>query len=125
MTDTVVPTPAVMDKEVPVIPGEPNKDDFVQKEFPDPDRLLKQAKQLVVDNYNTNRPSNKTATLTIDSVYIVWFSKTLGNWKAIVASPVARGLLWEVTYNGHRGEAYIDVYRKIINVRVPTGGIHA
>jgi hypothetical protein len=126
------PSPALLDAVRKAVP----KEDFLvvdslkitepeEKDVPDPDRLLMQAKQLVVDNYNANRNAEKTAALTRGSVYIVWFCKTLGNWKAIVASPVARGLMWEVTYNGHRGEAYIDVYKKITNVRVPTGGIHA
>jgi pyruvate/2-oxoglutarate dehydrogenase complex dihydrolipoamide acyltransferase (E2) component len=85
---------------------------------PDPDRFLTMAKELVVTNYNDSRPLRTSAELTVQGVYIVWFSKTLGNWKAIVASPVIRGLLWEVSYNGNRREAYIDVYKKLNNTRI-------
>jgi hypothetical protein len=104
----------------PPQPAEPEP-----KIVPDPDRFLMQAKQLVVENYNNHRDLGRSEELSMGSVYIVWFAKTLSNWKAIVASPVARGLMWEVTYNGNRGEAYIDIYKKLNNVRVPTGGFHS
>ena len=86
---------------------------------PDPDRLLTAAKKLAIDNYNSHRDKERIpAELTMDSVYIVWWAKTLNNWKAIVASSVARGFLWEVTSNGYRKEAYIEVYRKINSKKV-------
>ncbi len=85
---------------------------------PDPDRFLHTAKKVCVDNYNLHRDSSRSPELTTDGVFIVWFAKTLGNWKAIVSSPVARGLMWEVTFNGHRGEVYLDVYKKTNNVKV-------
>jgi hypothetical protein len=90
-------------------------------ESEDPDRFLRTAKQVVVANYNKYRDTAKSPELPDNGVYIVWFSKTLGNWKAIVASPIIRGLLWEVTCNGHRGEIYIDIYKKINNVKVLLG----
>jgi hypothetical protein len=54
----------------------------------------------------------------MDDVYIVMFAKVLGNWKAIVASNVARGLIYEVSYSGHRAEATIDVFTKINSAKV-------
>jgi hypothetical protein len=86
-----------------------------------PDRFLIQAKQLVVDNYNAHRDVNRSQELTMDQVYVVWFTKVLGSWKSVVASPVIRGLLWEVTYNGYKSEAYIDIYKKLNNVRITLG----
>ena len=94
------------------------------KEIPDPDRFLMTAKQLVVDNYNKHRDS-RSRELTISQIYIVWFTKTLGNWKAIVESPVARGLLWEVTFNCYKNEAYITIYKKLNNVKIYLGGTDA
>lgn len=85
---------------------------------PDPDRFLKMAKQLVCDNYNDTKTSKSAPDLTPNTVFIIWYSKVLNNWKAIVGSPVARGMMWEVSYNGHRNQAYIDIYKKLANARV-------
>jgi hypothetical protein len=82
------------------------------------DAHLDRAKQLVVDNYNAHRDRGKTPPITADLVHIVWFVKALGNWKAIVVSPVVRGLLYEVTYNGRRAEAYITIFKKINDVKI-------
>jgi hypothetical protein len=90
--------------------------------YPDPDRFLTMAKRLVADNYNAHQDEEETPPLTIDDLYIVWFSKVLNNWRAQVQSSLVRGLLWMVTYNGPKNEAYIEVYRKINNTKVQTRG---
>lgn len=54
-------------------------------------------------------------------VYIVWFSKTLQNWKALVSTTLPDGKYYEVTYNGDKSETYLDVYVKVENVAVPDG----
>lgn len=87
----------------------------------DVDRFQKTAKQVVVQNFNEHRNPERSPALTTDSVHIVWFAKVLGNWKAIVASPLARGLLWEVSFNGEKNEIYLDVYSKLNNVKIPMG----
>ena len=45
-------------------------------------------------------------------MYIAWFSKTLQNWKALVSGVYVKEYI-EVTYNGDRQEAYVDVYQKV------------
>ena len=57
--------------------------------------------------------------LTPDDLYVVWFAKTLRNWKALVSTDVAQGLYWEVTYNGDKGETYVDTYVKQGNQAIP------
>lgn len=52
---------------------------------------------------------------TITDVKIVWFCKTLQNWKAMVTILVKGGGLYEVTYNGDKEETYIDYYQKVSN----------
>lgn len=84
----------------------------------DSNKYTDKAKQLVVDNYNSHHDSSKTPPLTIELVYVVWFSKVLDSWKAMIGSSVVKGLLYEVTYNGARSEAYVDVYKKINNVKI-------
>lgn len=54
-----------------------------------------------------------------DDVYVVWFSKTIQNWKALVSTTLPDGMYYEVTYNGDKAEAYIDAYKKFENKVVP------
>lgn len=85
----------------------------------DPDRYLLTAKTLVADNYNEHHDDSETPPLDIDDIYILVFAKALNNWKAVLASTVVRGLVWMVSFNGGKNEAYIEIYRKINNVKVP------
>lgn len=57
--------------------------------------------------------------VTKDDFFIVWFSKTLKNWKALVSANYKGASFCEVTYNGDKKETYLDVYRKLENVRIP------
>ena len=52
-------------------------------------------------------------------IYVVWFSKTLQNWKALVSTTLPDQMYYEVTYNGDKKETYIDAYKKFENVCVP------
>ena len=69
-------------------------------------------KKIVVDNFNMHRNPDRSDALTTESVSVVWFVKALGVWKMIISSNLARGLLWEVTYNSAKEEIYLDVYSK-------------
>lgn len=51
-------------------------------------------------------------------IYVVWFSKTLQNWKALLSTELPDGLYYEVTYNGDKKEAYVDTYWKTNNVAI-------
>ena len=77
------------------------------------------AKLLVAQYFNEKVEKTDAAEITIDDVYIVWFSKTLKNWKALVSTTVPDGMYYEVTYNGELGETYLDAYKKWDNVCVP------
>lgn len=54
------------------------------------------------------------------SVYVVWFAKTLQNWKALVSTTLPDGMYYEVTYNGDKKEAYLGAYayKKFDNVKI-------
>lgn len=58
-------------------------------------------------DYNANE-------LALMDMYVVWFCKTLQNWKALVSGVHIKEYI-EVTYNGDNGETYIDVYQKACN----------
>ena len=52
------------------------------------DRMLKKAKNIVVDYFNENIDKTDKVKITEDQVFIVWFSKTLQNWKALLYQTV-------------------------------------
>lgn len=73
---------------------------------------MDKAKQIVVDYFNSHLDKTDGVSITKDQVYIVWFSKTLQNWKALVSTEIPDGQYYEVTYNGDKKETYLDVYKK-------------
>lgn len=84
------------------------------------DQYLEKAKRLVVDAYNHGPSRDMYPPITEDQVFIVWFSKTLQNWKAMVSTTVPLdSSYFEVTYNGDKGETYVDWYFKHSNTVVP------
>lgn len=80
--------------------------------------MLKKAKQLVVNYYNNRVEITDDFEITEENVFIVWFCKTLQNWKALVSTTVSDGMYYEVTYNGDKKETYLDAYKKWENVRI-------
>lgn len=48
-------------------------------------------------------------------IYVVWFCKTLQNWKALVATTLPGSHYYEVTHNGDLRETYVDTYEKTDN----------
>lgn len=76
------------------------------------------AKCMVRDWCNAQWAIYKTP-LTIDDVHVVWICKILGNNKAMLATSVADGMYFEVTYNGERCEFYFDAYKKQQNDCIP------
>ena len=82
--------------------------------------MMNRAKQLVVDYFNAHVDvTDGKKLVTMEDVFIVWFSKTLQNWKALVSTTVSDGMYYEITHNGDKGETYVDVYKKWDNKCVP------
>lgn len=78
-----------------------------------PDQFLEKAKEAVVIEHNNHcRTGYEIET---DDIYIVWFAKTLQNWKALISTDKFEGHYWEVTYNGTKRETYVDRYIKQSN----------
>ena len=57
-----------------------------------------------------------TNEVLAEEMYIVWFCKTLQNWKALISTDVINGVYWEVTHNGDKNETYVDTYTKSSNL---------
>lgn len=82
----------------------------------DPDRFLKIAKLRVVGANAVETAESGEYELTVDDLYIVWFAKILGNWKAMISTnQPGDGLYFEVTYNGEKNQTYVDIYKKSAN----------
>lgn len=81
--------------------------------------MMTKARSIVVQYFNTHTDVTNNFNLNIEDVYVVWFSKTLQNWKALVSTNVPDGMYYEVTYDGDMKRAYLDVYKKWANVVIP------
>lgn len=53
------------------------------------------------------------------TIYVVWFAKTLQNWKAILGTTLDDCMIFELTYNGDKRETYLDAYHKVENKVIP------
>lgn len=68
----------------------------------------------------TNKRMDKSERAPIDEgdVYIVWMCKILQNNKALASTSLLDGMYYELTYDGDKGEMYVDVYKKWENFPV-------
>ncbi len=71
------------------------------------------AKQIVFDYVKAVlEKTDKHVTFAIDEVYVVWFAKTLQNWKALVSTTLPDQMYYEVTFDGEKNRVYLDAYKK-------------
>lgn len=87
--------------------------------------MQERAKQIVADYFNRRAEKTDSVQITTDDVYVVWFCKTLQNWKALLSTTVSDGMYYEVTHNGDKGETYLDAYKKWENVCIPDPEVEA
>lgn len=80
------------------------------------DEMFQLIKKVVVEYFNEELEKTDNTNITEDNVYIVWFSKTLQNFKALASTTISDGMYYEITYNGDKGELYLDAYKKWKNV---------
>lgn len=76
---------------------------------------MKLIKETVRDYTNEHIDKTDKMQITVDDVYVVWFCKTLQNWKALASTTVPDGMYYELTYNGDKDEMYLYVYKKFEN----------
>lgn len=73
------------------------------------------AKQIVKNYVNEHLDKSDEIQITEHDVYVVWFCKTLQNWKCLLSTNLPDGMYYEVTFNGDKQEAYLDAYKKFEN----------
>lgn len=83
------------------------------------DQRQNQARHVVYKHVMNDRLARNHPTFGIDEVYLVWFCKTLENWKALVITSLPDGKYYEVIHDGAKGETYLDVYEKTENIVIP------
>lgn len=76
------------------------------------------ARKIVLNYANEHIDKTDNVQITLDNVFIVWFCKTLQNWKALVSTTLPDGMYYEVTYNGDKKEVYLDAYKKFENRKI-------
>lgn len=73
------------------------------------------AKSALLEYYNTCMNDQKDE-ITLNDIFVVWFSKVLRNWKAMISTTRQDDLYYELTFDGEKNQLYIDVYLKKKNV---------
>ena len=82
--------------------------------------FLNICKAKVAEYYNQKKDKTDAApAMIVNDVYVVWYSKTLQNHKALLSTPVSDGMYYELTYNGDKNELYFDAYKKWENICLP------
>ena len=64
--------------------------------------MMETARRIVVAYFNAHVDATEEKNITMEDVYVVWFSKTLQNWKALVSTTVMDGMYYEITHNGDK-----------------------
>lgn len=75
-------------------------------------RFKEVGKIMVAEYTNTKAKTEGYPPIKPEEVYVVWYSKTLQNHKALMSTPVPDGMYYELTYNGDKDELYFDAYEK-------------
>lgn len=77
------------------------------------------AKRLASETYLGGISDDDPIYIEPSEMYVVWFCKTLQNWKALVSTDKVKDHYFEITYNGDKKETYVDTYIKVNNEAVP------
>ena len=82
--------------------------------------FLNICKAKVAEYHKQKKDKADTApVMTVNDVFVVWYSKSLQNHKALLSTPVSDGMYYELTYNGDKKELYFDAYKKWENICYP------
>ena len=80
------------------------------------EKFIEIAKALVADYAEEH--IDKTDTVPLFDVFVVWSCYILGNMKALISTTISDGMYYEVTYNKAKNEIYFDAYKKFENRKI-------
>lgn len=80
------------------------------------------AKYIVFDQACKLGVQKEHPTFSVNEVYVVWFSFTLGSWKALCSTSLPDGRYYEVTYSAQRKVGFVDTYIKTHNIEFTLDG---
>ena len=85
-------------------------------------KFLELVKDVVKDYSNKHLDKTDGKQITTDDVFVVWYCKTLQNWKALVSTTLPDGMYYELTLNGDKEELYLNAYKKFENCCISLKG---
>ncbi len=85
-------------------------------------KFFELVKNLVADYTNEHLDKSDGKQIAADDVYVVWYCKTLQNWKALASTTLFDGMYYELTLNGDKQEIYLDAYKKFENRAIKVEG---
>lgn len=76
-------------------------------------KFMVACKNMIIDYFTKHKDTtDKEIEMKIEDVFVVWSCKALQNNKMLLSTKMPDGLYYEITYNGDKHEAYVDVYKK-------------
>ena len=75
-------------------------------------------RKTVAEYVNEHTDITDGKQITEKDVYVVWLCKILQNNKALLSTTLPDGMYYEITFDGDKGMAYVDAYKKRQNFAV-------
>ena len=75
-------------------------------------------KESVLKYVNSHLDITDHVQISEGDIYIVWYCKSLQNWKALASTSLPDGMYYELTLNGDKDELYLDAYKKFENKKI-------
>lgn len=85
-------------------------------------KFFELVKKTVADYANEHLDKSDGKQIGTEDVYVVWYCKTLQNWKALASTTLFDGMYYEITINGDKQEMYLDAYKKFENRAIKVEG---
>lgn len=85
-------------------------------------KFFELVKKTVADYTNEHLDKSDGKQIGTEDVYVVWYCKTLQNWKALASTTLFDGMYYEITINGDKQELYLDAYKKFENRAIKVEG---
>lgn len=85
-------------------------------------KFFELVKKTVADYTNEHLDKSDGKQIETEDVYVVWYCKTLQNWKALASTTLFDGMYYEITINGDKQEMYLDAYKKFENRAIKVEG---